>query len=158
MMIKAYTSTIVLYIVSTVGEASRGFYRSMASWYGSDLSNEFCHLNRSTYGTELLLYKARVRQDSHDSLGIFTNGLIFLIVITAYETNSIFQACWLVKDCAVDKMTAWFKTYYRNQGKFKTHLPASSKWPFDSPNGGHLSPEKVTAVGPKRGHFEEPGG
>ena len=23
-------------------------------------------------------------------------------------------------------------------------LPASSKWPFDSPNGGHLSPQKVT--------------
>ena len=22
-------------------------------------------------------------------------------------------------------------------------LPASSKWPFDSPNGGHLTPEKV---------------
>ncbi len=31
-------------------------------------------------------------------------------------------------------------------------LPASSKWPFDSPNGGHLSPEKVTC-GSKRGHF-----
>ena len=28
-------------------------------------------------------------------------------------------------------------------------MPASSKWPFDSPNGGH--------VGSKRGHFEEPG-
>ena len=24
------------------------------------------------------------------------------------------------------------------------HLPASSQWPFDHPNGGHLSPEKVT--------------
>ena len=23
-------------------------------------------------------------------------------------------------------------------------LPASSKWPFDNPNGGHLAPEKVT--------------
>ena len=34
--------------------------------------------------------------------------------------------------------------------------PASSKWPFDSPNGGHWSPEKVTD-GSKRGHFEEPG-
>ena len=34
--------------------------------------------------------------------------------------------------------------------------PASSKWPFDSPNGGHLSFEKVT-YGSKRGHFEEPG-
>ena len=27
---------------------------------------------------------------------------------------------------------------------------------IDSPNGGHLSPEKVT-YGSKRGHFEEPG-
>ena len=34
--------------------------------------------------------------------------------------------------------------------------PASSKWPFDSPIGGHLSPEKVTYWF-KRGHFEEPG-
>ena len=34
--------------------------------------------------------------------------------------------------------------------------PASSKWPFDSPNGGRLRPEKVT-YGSKRGHFEEPG-
>ena len=24
------------------------------------------------------------------------------------------------------------------------HVPASSEWPFDHPNGGHLSPEKVT--------------
>ena len=23
-------------------------------------------------------------------------------------------------------------------------VPASSKWPFDHPNGGHLAPEKVT--------------
>ena len=23
-------------------------------------------------------------------------------------------------------------------------IPASSEWPFDHPNGGHLSPEKVT--------------
>ena len=36
------------------------------------------------------------------------------------------------------------------------YLPASSKWPFDSPNGGHLSPEKVTYRS-KQGHFEEPG-
>ena len=35
-------------------------------------------------------------------------------------------------------------------------IPASSKWLFDSPNGGHLSSEKVT-YGSKRGHFEEPG-
>ena len=26
-------------------------------------------------------------------------------------------------------------------------LPASSKWPFDNPNGGHLTPEKVTQNG-----------
>ena len=26
----------------------------------------------------------------------------------------------------------------------KTSGPASSKWPFDHPNGGHLTPEKVT--------------
>ena len=32
-------------------------------------------------------------------------------------------------------------------------LPAS---PFDAPNGGHLSPKKVT-YGSKRGHFEEAG-
>ncbi len=24
------------------------------------------------------------------------------------------------------------------------YKPASSKWPFDNPNGGHLTPEKVT--------------
>ena len=30
------------------------------------------------------------------------------------------------------------------------HEAASSKWPFDSPNGGHLSPEKVT-FGSKHG-------
>ena len=33
---------------------------------------------------------------------------------------------------------------------------SSFKGPFDSPNGGHLSPEKVT-YGPKRGNFDEPG-
>ena len=38
----------------------------------------------------------------------------------------------------------------------RIHVPASSKWPFDSPNGGHLSPVKVT-YGSKRGHFEEAG-
>ena len=32
----------------------------------------------------------------------------------------------------------------------KKHFPASSKWPFDSPNGGHLTPEKVTNKTPKR--------
>jgi len=36
------------------------------------------------------------------------------------------------------------------------NVPASSKWPVDTPNGGHLSPEKVTYRS-KRGHFEEPG-
>ena len=39
---------------------------------------------------------------------------------------------------------------------FIYYIPASSKWPFDSPIGGHLSPEKV-AYWFKRGHFEEPG-
>ena len=24
------------------------------------------------------------------------------------------------------------------------YAPGSSKWPFDNPNGGHLTPEKVT--------------
>ena len=38
----------------------------------------------------------------------------------------------------------------------RTPLPASSKWPFDSPIEGHLSPDKVTYCF-KRGHFEEPG-
>ena len=28
--------------------------------------------------------------------------------------------------------------------------PASSKWPFDSPNGGHLSPRKKSLVGPNK--------
>ena len=28
--------------------------------------------------------------------------------------------------------------------RIKNYSPASSKWPFDSPNGGHLIPEKVT--------------
>ena len=38
-------------------------------------------------------------------------------------------------------------------------IPASSKWPFDSPNGGHVfSPEKVTKMGPfTRSRLEEPG-
>ena len=40
--------------------------------------------------------------------------------------------------------------------RFEVLTPASSKWPFDSQNGGHLSPEKVT-YGSKRGHFQEPG-
>ena len=30
----------------------------------------------------------------------------------------------------------------------KTHLPASSKWPFDDSNGGHLKH-------PKKGHFSQ---
>ena len=29
-------------------------------------------------------------------------------------------------------------------GPQKIYAPASSKWPFDHPNGGHLTPEKVT--------------
>ena len=29
-------------------------------------------------------------------------------------------------------------------------LPASSKWPFDHPNGGHLTLEKVTNKTPKK--------
>ena len=36
------------------------------------------------------------------------------------------------------------------------HLPASSKWPFDNPNGGHLTPEKVTS-NTQKGHWEEAG-
>ena len=36
------------------------------------------------------------------------------------------------------------------------HLPASSKWPFDSQNWSHLSHEQVT-YGSKRGGFGEPG-
>ena len=44
---------------------------------------------------------------------------------------------------------------YTNTMSKCIHILASSKWPFDSPNGGHLSPKKVT-YGPKRGHFEEP--
>ena len=39
---------------------------------------------------------------------------------------------------------------------WKKHTPASSKWPFDAPNEGHLSHQKVTYRS-KRGHFEEPG-
>ena len=31
-----------------------------------------------------------------------------------------------------------------SDGNPYAYLPASSKWPFDHPNGGHLSPEKVT--------------
>ena len=30
-------------------------------------------------------------------------------------------------------------------------VPASSKWPFDHPNRGHLAPEKVTWT-PQKGH------
>ena len=26
----------------------------------------------------------------------------------------------------------------------KEHMPGSSQWPFDNPNGGHLTPEQVT--------------
>ena len=37
-----------------------------------------------------------------------------------------------------------------------TILPASSKWPFDIPNVGHLTPEKVTWK-TQKGHSEEPG-
>ena len=45
----------------------------------------------------------------------------------------------------------WSKSTNRLQ------LPASSKWPFDSQNGGRIfSPEKFTC-GSRRGHFEEPG-
>ena len=33
----------------------------------------------------------------------------------------------------------WMKQY-----PLWIHGPASSKWPFDNPNGGHLTPEKVT--------------
>ena len=29
-------------------------------------------------------------------------------------------------------------------GWFNHQVPASSKWPFDTPNGGHLTLEKVT--------------
>ena len=35
--------------------------------------------------------------------------------------------------------------------------PASSKWLFDSPNGGHLAPEEVTNKNHQKGHSEEPG-
>ena len=38
----------------------------------------------------------------------------------------------------------------------KVFVPASSKWPFDIPNGGHLTPEKVT-WNTQKGHSEEPG-
>ena len=41
--------------------------------------------------------------------------------------------------------------------KCKRELPpASSKWPFDHPNGGHLTPEKVTKK-KQRGHAEDAG-
>ena len=33
---------------------------------------------------------------------------------------------------------------YRDSLGTKKYIPASSKWPFDSPNGGHLAPEEVT--------------
>ena len=35
------------------------------------------------------------------------------------------------------------------------YTPASSKWPFDHPNGGHLTPERVT-LKTQKGHWEEP--
>ena len=41
--------------------------------------------------------------------------------------------------------------------QWNINLPASSKWPFDTPNEGHSSHEKVTYRS-KRGHFEKPGG
>ncbi len=34
--------------------------------------------------------------------------------------------------------------YLKSETDRKKYLPASSKWPFDLPNGGHLAPEKVT--------------
>ena len=36
------------------------------------------------------------------------------------------------------------------------YLPASSKRPFDTPNGGHLTLEKVTSNS-QMGHWEKPG-
>ena len=38
------------------------------------------------------------------------------------------------------------KSPYR---RAKIDLPASSKWPFDHPNGGHLTPEKGHLNSPK---------
>ena len=38
----------------------------------------------------------------------------------------------------------------RNSNVWNYHQPASSKWPFDSPNGGHLAPEKVKNKTPKK--------
>ena len=47
-------------------------------------------------------------------------------------------------------------THIFQLGWFNHQLPASSKWSFDHPNGGHLAPEKVT-LNTQKGHWEEPG-
>ena len=49
----------------------------------------------------------------------------------------------------------WLQFSIKKKNRF--HPPASSKWPFDSPNGGPFSPEKVTYSRSKRCDFEEAG-
>ena len=62
----------------------------------------------------------------------------------SYEPESqVWHPSWKMRSC-----------FWWTNGDFLG--PASSKWPFDSPIGDHLSPEKVTYWF-KRGHFEEPG-
>ena len=43
--------------------------------------------------------------------------------------------------------TGFLETFFhqaKKQMKWYEKQPASSKWPFDHPNGGHLTPERVT--------------
>ena len=58
------------------------------------------------------------------------------------------------QDWWIDNWPSFWK--FGRKKSWKKHTPASSKWPFDAPNEGHLSHQKVTYRS-KRGHFEEPG-
>ena len=90
-----------------------------------------------------------------------------------YETNlswdkTLWRITWLHCNLFVISMFSFFCNFliHTNSGrnpstifsdltkcrkKKRSKNTASSKWPFDPPKGGHLSPEKVT-YGSKRGH------
>lgn len=83
----------------------------------------------------------------------------FFICLFYFVRQTWHSACATSKgksgqSCAWHISTSSFSTWEKkwHQGR---PIPASSRWPFDFLNGGHLSPEKVT-YGSKWSHFEEP--
>jgi len=89
--------------------------------------------------------------------------VFFCLMIKLSPNSGNKKRPWKTATCYVnyvttddDKQEIVTSTSLNKGPSLSEPIPASSKWPFDSPIGGHLSPEKVTYWF-KRGHFEEPG-